>query len=363
MPLIASVGTAIPPYEVRQAESQDFARKIFQGSFLDLERLLRVFESTNIERRYFCTQLDWFEKEHSWEEKNNLFIEKAICLGAEAITACLRKTKLKPVDIDAILYVNSSGIATPSIDAYLSNLLSMKEELIRLPIWGLGCAGGVAGIARGHDLALAHPQGKILVCCIELCGLTFVFNDRSKSNLIATSLFADGAAAALIIGDEVEHTRIFSGVASDDKVNPSPQILAAHSFTWPDTLGVMGWNVQKQGMMVIFSKDIPSLIMKNIRTQVERFTRSQDISLKDISRFIMHPGGTKVLEAYENALNLAPDVLDPVKKVLKDHGNMSSCTVLYVLEKELQRRHQQGEYGLMLAMGPGFSCEQVMLRW
>lgn len=363
MPLIASVGTAVPPYEVRQSESQDYARKIFRDSFQDLERLLRVFESTQIERRYFCTPLKWFEKEHSWEEKNNLFIEKAICLGAEAITACLRKTKLKPVDIDAIIYVNSSGIATPSIDAYLSNLLSMKEEVIRLPIWGLGCAGGVAGIARGLDLALAHPRGKILVCCIELCGLTFVFNDRSKSNLIATSLFADGAAAALIVGDEVEQSRIFSERASGEQANFAPHILAAQSFTWPDTLGVMGWNVQKQGMTVIFSKDIPTLIMKNMRTQVERFTQNQNLSLKDISRFIMHPGGTKVLEAYENALNLAPDVLDSVKEVLKNHGNMSSCTVLYVLEKELQRQHQQGEYGIMLAVGPGFSCEQVMLRW
>ncbi|HHZ16952.1 MAG TPA: 3-oxoacyl-[acyl-carrier-protein] synthase III C-terminal domain-containing protein [Peptococcaceae bacterium] len=352
MPFIASVGTALPPYEVGQAESKNFARQLFQDSFGDVERLLKVFESTRIEKRHFCMPPEWFAEEHSWEEKNNLFIENAICLGAEAISACLRKQDLKAADIDVMVYVNSTGIATPSIDAYLANLLGMKADLVRMPLWGLGCAGGAAGLARGFDLALAHPHRKIIVCCIELCGLTFVFNDRSKANFIAASLFADGAAAALIIGDEVMMNN-----------ETMPQILSSASFTWPDTLEVMGWHVQNEGMMVIFSKDIPSLVLRYLRPQVENYARCQNLSLADISRYIVHPGGTKVMEAYEGALELAPDALDLVKEVLKNHGNMSSCTIFYILEKELERRHQPGEYGLMLALGPGFSCEQVMLKW
>ena len=243
MPFIASVGTALPPYEVGQAESKNFARQLFQDSFGDVERLLKVFESTRIEKRHFCMPPEWFAEEHSWEEKNNLFIENAICLGAEAISACLRKQDLKAADIDVMVYVNSTGIATPSIDAYLANLLGMKADLVRMPLWGLGCAGGAAGLARGFDLALAHPHRKIIVCCIELCGLTFVFNDRSKANFIAASLFADGAAAALIIGDEVMMNN-----------ETMPQILSSASFTWPDTLEVMGWHVQNEGMMVIFQR-------------------------------------------------------------------------------------------------------------
>ncbi len=356
MPLIASIGTALPPYEIKQEETRNFARKLFKDSFHDLERLLKVFESTEIDKRYFCTPKEWFEKEHSWEEKNNLFIENALCLGAEAITDCLRKVNLKPAELDAFICVTSTGISTPSIDAYLYNLLGMKSGLIRLPIWGLGCAGGVSGIARGLDLALANPESKVLVCCIEICGLTFIFNDHSKANLIATSLFADGAAAALIIGDQVNPLN----VSAYERI---PRILCSQSFTWPDTLGVMGWNVQKQGLMVIFSKDIPALIIKNMKPQVESFIHKRKLTPEDISRYITHPGGTKVLQAYEKALNLEVGALDLAKEVLKNHGNMSSCSVLYVLDKELKRKHEQDEYGLMLALGPGFSSEQVLIQW
>jgi alkylresorcinol/alkylpyrone synthase len=356
MPILASIGTALPPYEVKQEESQEFARKFFKNAFKDLERLLKVFPSTQIDKRYFCVSRNWFEQKHSWEEKNNLFIENAICLSAEAIIFCLRKVNVKPSEIDIFIFVTSTGIATPSIDAYLFNLLAMKNGVIRLPLWGLGCAGGVSGIARARELALAYPESKILVCCVELCGLTFVFNDYSKANLIATSLFADGAAAALITGDKVKQL-------STSEYKRTPKILGSDSFLWPDTLEIMGWNIQNEGMMVIFSRNIPSLVTKKIRPQVEKFIKRYQLTLENISTYITHPGGTKVLQAYEMALNLKPDDLNLAKEVLRNHGNMSSCTILYILEKELKRYHNPGEYGLMLALGPGFSCEQVLLQW
>lgn len=356
MPVLASIGTALPPYEMKQEETRDFARSFFTNDFKDLERLLKVFHSTEIEKRHFCMPGTWFEQQHSWEEKNDLFIENAICLSAEAITSCLRKAKLKPAEIDIFIFVTSTGLSTPSIDAYLYNLLAMKNGLIRLPLWGLGCAGGVSGIARARELALAYPESKILVCCVELCGLTFVSNDHSKANLIATSLFADGAAAALIIGDKVKQR----SVSEEEK---APQILGSQSFIWPDTLEVMGWNIQNEGMMVIFSRDIPSLVTQKVRPQVEHFLKRQQLTLEKVTRYITHPGGTKVLQAYETALNLKPDDLTLAKEVLRNYGNMSSCTILYVLEKELKRSHNLGEYGLMLALGPGFSCEQVLLQW
>lgn len=357
MPVIASIGTASPPYEVGQKETREFAEKLFSNSFADLERLLKVFQSAEIEKRSFCMPREWFEKEHSWEEKNTLFVQNAICLSAEAINCCLRQVNLKSTEIDALLLITSTGISTPSIDAYLYNLLALKPDLIRIPIWGLGCAGGVSGIARGMELASAYPESKILVCCVEICGLTFVYNDHSKANLIATSLFADGAAAALIMGDKVKYT--------DNIGQPgfTPQIIGSQSYTWPDTLDIMGWDIQNEGMMVVFSKDIPSLVTKNMRQQVENFLHKKNLIVDDISRYITHPGGMKVLKAYEQALDLKFDALDLPREILKNHGNMSSCTVLFVLKEELKRKHNTGEYGLMLTLGPGFSCEQVLLQW
>jgi len=356
MPVLASVGTALPPYEFKQEETREFARKIFKNAFKDLERLLNVFQSTEIKKRNFCMPMEWFEKEHTWEEKNALFIENAICLGATAINSCLRKVNLKPAEIDIIIFVSSTGIATPSIDAYLYNLLAMKTGLIRLPIWGLGCAGGVSGIARARELALAYPHAKILVCAVELCGLTFMHNDYSKANLIATSIFADGAAAALVLGDRVK-------LADSPSYHKSPQILGSESHLWPNSLNVMGWSIQNEGMMVVFSRDIPSLVTQTVQSQIEHFLNNHQLSINDLSRFITHPGGTKVLEAYEQALGLKLDDLALAKEVLRNHGNMSSGTVLYILEKELKRSHLPGEYGIMLALGPGFSCEQVLLQW
>lgn len=356
MPVIISIGTATPPYEIGQEETREFAGKFFAHSFNDLERLLKVFQSTKIEKRAFCMPHEWFEKEHSWEEKNALFVQNAICLSAEAINNCLQQVNLKPSEIDIFLFITSTGISTPSIDAYLYNLLGMRANLIRLPIWGLGCAGGVSGIARGMELALAIPESKILVCCVELCGLTFVYNDRSKANLIATSLFADGAAAALIIGDQVKQSDL-------RRPGFTPQIRSSQSFTWSDTLKIMGWDIRNNGMMVIFSKDIPSLVSKHIRPEVDSFLSKKNLTLGDISRYITHPGGIKVLQAYEKALDLKPDELDLPRQILKNHGNMSSCTVLYILKEEIKRNHRPGEYGLMLTLGPGFSCEQVLLQW
>jgi alkylresorcinol/alkylpyrone synthase len=359
MPILASVGTALPPYEFKQEETKEFARRIFNNTFKDLERLLKVFQSAEIEKRYFCKPLSWFEQHHSWEEKNALFIENALCLGTKAITSCLRKVKMLPSDIDIIIFVTSTGIATPSIDAYLYNLLAMKPDVIRIPLWGLGCAGGVSGIARARELALAYPESKILVCCVELAGFSFILNDRSKANLIATSLFADGAGAALIIGDKVKE----DSFTVENEENRLPRILDSQSYIWSDSLDVMGWNVQNEGLMVIFSRDIPSLVTHSVKSQVENLIQGHQLTLEDISRYITHPGGMKVLKAYESALNLKPDALTLAKDVLRNHGNMSSGTILYILEKELNKTHNPGEYGIMLALGPGFSCEQVLLQW
>lgn len=353
MPVIVSVGTAVPSHLIEQKESREFAKQLFGDTFRDINRLLGVFESAQIEKRHFCTPLSWFGEAHSWQEKNALYIENAIPLASQAITTCLQRAGLAPLDIDYLVFVSSTGLSTPSLDAHLFNTLGLRQSIKRLPIWGLGCAGGAAGLSRGYDLAKAHPGTKVVVCALELCGLTFLHGDRSKSNLIATSLFADGCAAVLLYGDDV---------ATETKTT-GPRILDTRSTIWKNSIDVMGWDVQNDGLKVIFSKDIPTLVQNEIRPVIDEFLGDLHLTRDDITRFVAHPGGMKVLQAYEEAFNLPPSMLRHARDVLREHGNMSSGTVLFVLERELQEQHTAGEHGLLLALGPGFSCEQVMLQW
>jgi alkylresorcinol/alkylpyrone synthase len=353
MPIIVSAGTAVPPYRVDQDTSREFARNLFANSFRDIERLLTVFESAQVEKRHFCAPPSWFEQAHSFPEKNQMYIENGLKLSSEAIRNCLDQAGLAPTDPDILVFVSTTGVSTPSLDAMLFNELGLRQDIKRIPIWGLGCAGGASGLARGMELARAYPDAKIVVCCLELCGLTFLHNDRSKSNLIATSLFADGAAAVLIMGDGVAEKTGHKG----------PRMLTAKSTIWPDSLDVMGWDLEEDGLKVIFSKDIPTLVANQIRPEVEAMLSEVGIALGDLDRFIAHPGGMKVLQAYQEALNLRKEMLDHSRDVLREHGNMSSCTVFFVLARELQESHNPGEYGLIMALGPGFSCEQVMVQW
>lgn len=353
MPIILSAGTAVPPHQVDANTSREFARNLFAESFRDIERLLAIFESAQVDKRHFCAPPSWFETPHSFAEKNELYIEHGVMLSAEAIRSCLSQAGLKPEDLDILVFVSTTGIATPSLDARLFNELGLRQDLKRIPIWGLGCAGGASGLARGMELARAYPDATIAVCCLELCGLTFLHNDRSKSNLIATSLFADGAAAVLIMGDQ----------AAEKRQQQGPRLLQSRSKIWPDSLDVMGWELEEEGLKVIFSKDIPSLVATQIRPEVEGLLSEVGLSLGNLDRFIAHPGGMKVLQAYEEALELRPEQLRHSRDVLRSYGNMSSCTVLFVLARELQETHQPGEYGLVLALGPGFSCEQVIVQW
>jgi len=352
LPRIAAVGTAVPTYRIGQEETRDVVRQLFSTSFADIERLLGVFDTAQIDNRYVCVPLDWFATPHGFAEKNRLYIANAVPLAAAAIRSALDQAGHSPDEIDHLVFVSSTGLATPSIDAHLINELNLRPDVKRTPIWGLGCAGGAAGLARGFDFAAARPDELVVVCCVELCGLTFVHGDRSKSNLIATSLFGDGAAAVVLYGDRRAAQHNAQG----------PHLLASRSTIWPDSLDVMGWDVQDDGLKVIFSRDIPTLVQNDVRPFVEQFCRDHGVALHDLD-LIAHPGGLKVLHAYRDALGLPASKLQHAADVLRHYGNMSSCTVLFVLERALRDTHQPGDHGLVLALGPGFSCEQVMIQW
>ncbi|RXT08135.1 type III polyketide synthase [Ammoniphilus sp. CFH 90114] len=348
MPYILSTGTAQPPYTFQQADVKPFVRDMFSDVFADIDRLLTIFENTGIDTRHFCVPIDWFKEGHQFKEKNELYIENATALGGQALSNALKNAGLDMKDIHHLVFVSTTGVATPSIDALLFNQLGASPHTKRTPIWGLGCAGGAVGLSRTFDYALGHPEEIVALVAVELCGLTFQRNDITKSNLVATSLFADGAAAVIVGGDQYR---------SEGRL----QIRTTRSMLWPDTLDVMGWDISSSGFHVIFSRDIPTIVKE--KTVPDLLDFLQENKVQEPQHYIFHPGGRKVLEAYREALELPDGKLRVAEQVLRQNGNMSSCTVLHVLNQFFTEKIiSPGEVGLVSALGPGFSAEMLLLE-
>ena len=328
------------------------ARHFFQHAFDDIDRLLRIFAHSQIRKRHFCVPPEWFQQDWAFAEKNRLYLQHAETLAIETTRNCLNKAGVPADAVDCLIFVSSTGIATPSLDSRIMHKLGMRQDIARIPLWGLGCAGGAMGLSRACDYARAYPESRVLLVCVELCGLTFIRQDMSKSNLVATCLFGDGAAAVLVEGNDVPLRRS----------SPRLHFCGAQTTTWPQTLDVMGWEVTDPGLKVVFSRDIPTLIRQGMRENVERFLSPRGLSAEELDHFIFHPGGTKVLAAYQHALGLDAKATRLSEEVLRDYGNMSSPTVLFVLEKSMEQSWRAGEKGLLAALGPGFSSELLLLE-
>ncbi len=348
-PKIAGVTTAVPVNRVEQSTAREFARRIFSNRTAEIDRLLSVFDNSHINTRYFSKPLEWFEQPHTLSEKNQAYIEGSTELSLKAAQKLFEVSGIQPDEIDYIVYVNTTGLATPSIDARLINLLGLRQNIRRIPIWGLGCAGGAAGLSHAYHHLLGHPKEKVLLIACELCGLTFLHDDFSKSNLVATALFGEGASAVLLTGAD----------AREDGI----EILATGSRFFPDSLDVMGWNILDSGLQVIFAKQIPDIIEKHALSDLSAFLLENNLKLADITRFLFHPGGAKVIEAYQNALGMSNGSLSLSSDILRNYGNMSSVTVLFVLEEYIEKfGFNNGGYGLISALGPGFSSESLLLK-
>ncbi|MCI3922308.1 type III polyketide synthase [Paenibacillus sp. TRM 82003] len=354
--VIASVGTAVPAHYVHQNDVREAVRHMFGSRVPHLERLLSIFEHSGIESRHFCVPLEWLSLPHTVEEKHLLFVSHATELAERAVRACLTEAGVGPENVDHIVFVTTTGTATPSIDAHLYGRLGFRSDIKRTPIWGLGCAGGAAGLSRASEYVKAFPGQCCLLVSVELCSLTFLRDDFSKSNIVATSLFADGAAAALVAG--AEHPAAAHAASR-------PSIVGSRSKIWTDSLDVMGWNVTNDGLQVVFSKDIPTLVTRSMRELVAELLAPHGYAPEDVRRYVLHPGGAKVLRAYEEALRIEDGGLSASERVLRRYGNMSSCTVLFVLDETLRREKTpaKGEIGVAGALGPGFSSELLLLRY
>lgn len=349
MPKIVAVATAVPEYQVDQATVCDIVSNHFSGRLDELDRLLQIFSNAGITTRYFSRPMDWMIQPHSLEERNKAYTDCATDLSAAAATKLITQNEMSPEDFDYIIYVNTTGLSTPSIDARLINKLELRRDIHRTPIWGLGCAGGAAGLAHAYRYLLGQPQGKVLLIATELCGLTFLADDFSKSNLVATALFSEGSAAVFLAGDKVN--------------SDGMEIIGTKSTFYPDSLDVMGWNVVSKGLQVIFAQRIPDIVKEHAAMDTDDFLRTHNLSLKDISTFLFHPGGTKVLKAYETALDLTDNELSLSWDVLNDYGNISSVTVLFILERFMNQNRQGSKgYGLITALGPGFCSESMLIK-
>jgi len=349
VPRILQAAHAFPKHHVSQQQAKSAVSTIFAGKIPDLERLLTVFDNSRVAQRQLVMPLDWYLQPRSGEERNRVFIEQGMGLLREATEKLLQSTPITASQVDHIIYVNSTGHATPSLDARLINELCFSAQTTRLPIWGLGCAGGASGLSRAWDYCRAHPRKRVLLTALECCSLTLVPQDLSKKNLVGTSLFADGAAAVLIVGDEVEGT--------------GPEIVATRSQFFPDTYEIMGWNFSDQGMELVLSPRLPALIKQELPGLVESFLAENGLVRKNLQHYLTHPGGAKVIDVVRDALDLRIEDLHLSEKLLNEQGNLSSVSVLVVLENWLgsQAARTPG-YSLLSAFGPGFSTELLLLK-
>ncbi|GAA3893723.1 type III polyketide synthase [Sphingomonas limnosediminicola] len=341
---LLSLATAVPPHSISQPDAKALGREAFVGNKALFDRLSGVFDNAGIAQRNIVAPQDWYMSSHGWHDRNALYLEAAERLFLEAARAAIEKAGLAPDEIDGVVTVSTTGIATPSLEARVGPKLGLRTDVRRVPVFGLGCAGGVNGLSLASRLAAADPGSRWLFVTVETCSISIRLDSKDPAAVVATALFGDGAAAAVVTSGEHSLAHI---TGSAEKL-------------WPDTQRIMGWDVEDPGLAVVFDRAIPPFIESQLADAVDEMCRAIGTSRDEIDRFCCHPGGVKVIDAIETALNLNQGELNFEREVLRDHGNMSAPTVLFVLDRLLT----QGlpDKVMMAAFGPGFTCAGLMLE-
>jgi alkylresorcinol/alkylpyrone synthase len=347
---LAAAASAFPSHTYNQDTIARALTSVWYDKLQHPESLDRLHRNTGVEIRHLVLPLADYRKLDTWGKANDIWIRSALDLGSTAICRAITPVGLEPKDIDALFFVTVTGVASPSIDARLVNRMGLSRNLKRIPIFGLGCVAGVAGIARAADYVRAFPKHVAVLLSVEICSLTWQRDDVTAANVISTGLFGDGAAAVVIAGA--------------DRGLDGPRVIDTRSTFYPGTERVMGWDVSERGFQIVLSPQVPAVIEQNLRQDVDGFLDQHKLTRADISSWIIHTGGPKVLDAVAKALELKPGDLDASWECLRRVGNLSSASVLLVLEDFLaNHRGRPGTYSLMAAMGPGFCSELVLLRW
>ncbi|MBD3873309.1 MAG: type III polyketide synthase [Acidobacteria bacterium] len=346
---IAAVGSALPDHFYDQETLLAAFREQWAERYYNLGRLEKLHRNVLVGGRHLALPLEEYPKIETWGEANDHWIRVAEELGGKAVLTALDRAGLGVGEVDAFYFTTVTGIATPSIDARLMNRLSLPSRVKRVPIFGLGCLAGAAGVARAADYLVGHPSEVAVLLSVELCSLTLQRDDLSVENLIGSGLFGDGAAAAVLVGEE--------------RPSQGPRVVASRSSFYPETERVMGWDVSERGFKIVLSAEVPEMVRRFLRRDVDAFLSEHGLATDDIVAWISHPGGPRVLEAMQEALGLPDDALESAWQTLREVGNLSSTSVLLVLEGALGSPPPPGSWGLMSAMGPGFCSELVLLRW
>ena len=341
---LVSLATSVPQHTFLQKDVLAAAWDILGSRFPDFARFASIFANTGIVKRHGVKPFDWYLTPRGWPERTEAFLEGAEALFIDVANKALASAGLRAADVDTVITVCSTGIATPSLDARVARRMGFRSDVSRVPVFGLGCAGGVSGLSIASRLAQAKPGANVLLVTIELCSLAVRLDEVTKANVIATSLFGDGAAAVVVRAGDGGET----------------QIESTGEHLWPDTLNVMGWSVDPLGFGVILRRTIPDFVANELKPVLIQILARMQLSLADIGRFICHPGGAKVINAIESALLLDQGTLDHERQVIADYGNMSAPTVLFILERARARGLPQRS--LITALGPGFTASCVSLR-
>jgi len=349
MTAIRSTAIAVPPYTYDQTTVLEAVRAWLGDRAPRFERVLGAYDRGLVRRRASVIPIEEVFTPRPFAAKNRVYMEAAVELGAQAVTRCLDRAGLEPGDVDFFISASCTGFMIPSVDAVVAHRLGMKRSLARLPITQHGCAGGAVALRQAHDHLLAHPDHTVLVLAVEVPSVTFQHEDYTATNIISASLFGDGAAAVLLTAE---------GAAND------AHILGTDSRMFPDSTDLMGFDLTDGGLRIVLSKRVPHEIREHAPDAIAEFLAASGRSVGDIDHFLLHPGGRKIIEGFETAFGLGEGALDRTREVLARHGNLSSATVLFILD-EFQRagRGKDGDLGLLVAFGPGFGCESLLLGW
>jgi len=347
---IIGAGSAFPANTYEQREITAALKEAWHAQMDNPEVLDRLHSRCGVERRHLVLPLEAYDRLTTWGQANDLWIACAQALGRDAICRAITPLGLVPRDIDALFFTSVTGVASPSIDARLVNRMGLSPNIKRVPMFGLGCVAGAAGLSRAADYVRAFPDQIAVALAVELCSLTWQRDDISVANMISTGLFGDGAAAAVVAGRDTDIA--------------GPEILATKSVFYPGSEEVMGWDISETGFHIVLSPDVPKMIRENLARDVDGFLAERGLRRSDVASWIIHTGGPKVLEAVEDSLELAPGALKLSWECLRQVGNLSSASVLLVLQEVLaHHRGKPGRYSILAAMGPGFCSELLLLRW